>query len=174
MYKYTKLKLKETTKYLDLLLDSKLAWENRIQELNKKLVKCTGIFSKVRHYLPITCRKTAYNAFVLSRFNYGSEVYLITTKKYINPLIVTQNKSLSILQFKNIRTPLKDLYRDFNILKLKDLHYYSICCIVHKFIQTSDLLPEAINKLFCRNEQVHNHNTRQKKDLHPVKIKRKL
>ena len=123
-YKYTKLKFKETPKYLDLLLDSKLTWGNRIQELNKKLVKCTGIFSKVRHYLPITCRKTAYNAFIFSRFNFGSEVYLNATKKYINPLIVTQNKSLRILQFKNIRTPLKDLYRDFNILKLKDLHYY--------------------------------------------------
>ena len=52
------LKFKETAKYLVLLLDSKLTWENHIQELNKKLVKYTCIFSKVRHYLPITCRKT--------------------------------------------------------------------------------------------------------------------
>ena len=37
------LKLKETTKYLGLLLDSKLTWEDHIQELNKKMVKYTGI-----------------------------------------------------------------------------------------------------------------------------------
>ena len=94
------LKFKETTKYLGLLLDSKLTWENHIQELNKKMVKHTGIFSKVRHYLPITCRKTVYNAFIFSRLSYGSEIYVNMTKKYINPLIVTQNKLLRILQFK--------------------------------------------------------------------------
>ena len=108
------LKFKETTTYLGLLLDSKLTWENHIQELKKKMVKYTGIFSKVRHYLPITCRKIVYNAFIFSRLNYGSEIYINTTKKYINPLIATQNKLLRILQFKDIRTPLKDLYREFN------------------------------------------------------------
>ena len=92
-------KFKESTKYLGLLLDRKLTWENHIQDLNKKLVKYTSIFSKVRHYLPIAYRKTVYNAFTFSRLNYGSEIYLNTTKKYINPLIVTQNKLLRILQF---------------------------------------------------------------------------
>ena len=113
------LKFKETTKYLGLLLDSKLILENHIQDLNKKLVKYTGIFSKVRHYLPITCRKTVYNAFIFSRLNYGSEIYLNTTKKYINPLLATHKNAL-----------------EFNTLKLKDLHYCNICCIVHKFIHT--------------------------------------
>ena len=73
-----------------------------------------------------------------------------------------------------MRTPLKDFYREFNTLKLKNLHHYNICCTINKFIHTPDLLPEAINELFCRNERIHNYNTRQIKDLHPVKIKTKL
>ena len=117
------LTFKETTKYLGLLLDSKLTWENHIQELNKKMVKYTGIFSKVRHYLPITCCKTVYNAFMFSRLSYGSEIYFNTTKKYINPLIVTQNKLSRIIQFKNIRTPLKDLHREFNTI-ISSLHAF--------------------------------------------------
>ena len=36
------------------------------------------------------------------------------------------------------------------------------------------LLPEALNDLFCRNEQIHHYHTRNKMDLHPVKIKTKL
>ena len=35
-------------------------------------------------------------------------------------------------------------------------------------------LPEAINESFCRNEQIHNNNTRQRKDLYPAEIKTKL
>ena len=36
------------------------------------------------------------------------------------------------------------------------------------------LVPEAINDIFCRNDQIHDYGTRYKKDLHPVKIKTKL
>ena len=54
------------------------------------------------------------------------------------------------------------------------MHDFNICCIVHKFMYLRHLLPEAINDIFCRNEQIHHYNTRNKKDLHPVKIKTKL
>ena len=52
------LKYKENTRYLGLLLDHKLTWESHIKELNKKLIKYTGIFSKIRHCLPVSCRHT--------------------------------------------------------------------------------------------------------------------
>ena len=88
--------------------------------------------------------------------------------------MVTQNKLLRILQFKHITTPLRDIYGEFSTLKLKDLQYFNICCIAHKFIHSPTLLPEAINDIFCRNDQIHDHDTRYKKDLHPAKIKTKL
>ena len=79
------LKYKETTKYLGLILDGNLTWKSHIKELNQKLIKYTGMFSKVHYCLPPTCRKTVYNAFIFSRLNYGSEIYINTIKKYIQP-----------------------------------------------------------------------------------------
>ena len=133
------LKYKENTRYLGLLLDHKLTWDSHIQELNKKLVKYTGIFSKIRYCLPLTCRHAVYNAFI-----------------------------------KNIRTPINSLYRESGVLKLRDLHDFNICCTVHKFIHFPHLLPDAVNTIFFRNEQIHHYDTRNKKDLHPIKIKTKL
>ena len=60
------------------------------------------------------------------------------------------------------------------VLKLKDLHHFTICYIEHKFIHSPHLLLVAINEIFCQNEQIHDYNTRNKKDLHPIKIKTKL
>ena len=99
------LKYEETTKYLGLILDGNLTWKSHIKELNQKLIKYTGIFSKVRYCLPSTCRITVYNAFIFSGLNYGSEFYINTIKKCIQPLVVTQNKLPRILQFKQITTP---------------------------------------------------------------------
>ena len=45
---------------------------------------------------------------------------------------------------------------------------------MHKFIHSPHLLPVAINEIFCLNEQIHDYNTRNKKDLRPIKIKTKL
>ena len=168
------LKYKENTKYLGLLLDHKLTWDCHVKELNKKLVKYMGIFSKIRHCLPLPCRHTVYSDFISSRLNYGSEMYVKTTKKFIQPLIVTQNKILRTLQFKNIKTPVNSLYQEFGVLKLRDLHDFNICCIVHKFIHFPHLLPEAINNIFFQNDQIHHYDTRHKKDLHPIKTKTKL
>ena len=159
------LKYKEKTACLGVILDCNLTFETHTKELNQKLVKYTGIFSKVRHVLPVTCRKIIYNAFIPSILNYGSEIYVKTNKRHIQPLKATQNKLLRILQFKARKTPLKSLYKVFDVLKLKDLHYLNICCIVHKFIHSPCLLPEAINDIFCENKQVHQYNTRQTNDF---------
>ena len=58
------LKYKENTKYLGLLLDHKLTWDCHVKEQNKKQVKYIGIFSKIRHCLPLPCHHTVYSAFI--------------------------------------------------------------------------------------------------------------
>ena len=88
--------------------------------------------------------------------------------------MVTQNNLLRILQFKHITTPLRSIYGEFSTLKLKDLHYFNIFRTAHKFIHSRTILSEAINNIFCRNDQIHDHHIRYKKDLHPAKIKTKL
>ena len=140
---------------------------SHIKELNKILIKYTGIFSKVRHCIPVSCRHTVYNDLIFSGLNYGYEIYTNTTKNFIQLLIVNQNKILQILQFRNIKTPINNLYREFGVLKLTDMHDFIICCIVHKFRYLRHLLSEAINDIFCRNEQVHYYNTRNKRTLIP-------
>ena len=134
------------------------------QRINQKLIKYIGIFSKIRRCPPVSCRHTVYNAFISSMLSYGSEIYTNTTKKFIRPLILNQNKMLRIMQFRNIKTPINNLYREFGVLKLTYMHDFNICCIVHKFMYLQHLLPEAINDIFCRNEQIHHYNTRNNKE----------
>ena len=89
------LKYKEHTNYLGLILDDKLTWKEHNDELNKKLVKYTGIFAKLRHILPMKCRKILHNASIFSRLSYGIELYANNnTQGQLNTLMITQNKIL--------------------------------------------------------------------------------
>ena len=49
------LKYKENVTYVGVILDRNLTFETHTKKLNQKLVKYTGIFSKVRHFLSVTC-----------------------------------------------------------------------------------------------------------------------
>ena len=89
----------------------------------------------------------------------------VNTRKYIQPLISTQNKILRILQFKNIRININKQNKEFGILKLKDLHKFNIFRIVHKFIHFPNMAPDAVSEMFCANAQVHNYDTRHKRDI---------
>ena len=165
------LKYKEHTNYLGLILDDKLTWKEHNDELNKDLVKYTDIFTKLRHMLPMKCRKILYDAFIFSRLDYGLELYANNnTQGQLNTLMITQNKILKILQFKKRNTETNELYKEFEVLKLQDLHMFNICCLVHKVINNREILPQAINTLFTQNSQVHDYDTRQKEELHPNNI----
>ena len=99
------------TTYLGVVLDHNLSWEFHIHDLNKKLVKYAGIFSKIRYILPSNCRIILYNAFVFSRLNYGIELYAnLNSRSHLYPLTVNQNKILKILQFKKHRSNTNALY----------------------------------------------------------------
>ena len=117
------LRHKENSKYLGVILDHNLTFDTHTEELNQKLVKHTGIFSKIRHFLPVTCGKIVYNAFISYRLNYGSEIYVRSSKRHKQLLAVTHNKLLRILQFEVRKTPLKSPYKAFYVLKQRDLHY---------------------------------------------------
>ena len=120
-----KLCSRECKKYLGLFLDDQLTWKHHNTETDKKIIKYAGIFSKIRHLLPEEFRNTLYNSFVLSRLNYGIEIYVNTEKKFLTPLKTSQNKLLRILQLKHRKSPVNDLYKSFGFLKLTDMHKYN-------------------------------------------------
>ena len=167
------IKYKENTKYLGMILDDQLTWEKHITEVNKKIVKYTGIFSKVRHLIPEECRLTLYNSFVFSRLNYGIEVYANTEAKFLRRIKTSQNKILRILQFRHQRSPTNDLYTNFNILKLEEMHKMKLLSVIFKLVHTPDEFPEALKALFTQHFQVHGYNTRNKNDLHATHYHKK-
>ena len=157
---------KEFTTYLGLIVDNKLTWELQMKELIKKITKYCSILSKIRHFLPKGCRLALYNSFIFSRLNYRIELYLNTSKSYYKKLITSQNRLLKILQFKPFKSNVNNLYLEFDVLKVEDLHYLNICCPVHNIIHHSDSLPLSISNIFVQHTGVHFC----KHDLHATHI----
>ena len=168
------IKYKENTKYFGMILDHQLTWGKHITEVNKKIVKHTGIFSKVRHLIPEEPRLTLYDSFVFSRLNYGIEVYANTEVKFLKRIKTSQNKILRILQFRHQRSPTNDLYTNFKILNLGEMHKMKLLSVIFKFVHNPDEFREALKALFTQHFQVvHGYNTRNKNYLHATHCHKK-
>ena len=155
-------------KYLGILLDSETKWVHHINTVYSKLIKFTSIFYKLRDKLPKLVLKQIYFAFVYLHVFYGIELYANTHNKYLDKLIVLNNKLLRILQHKPITTPLHELYFEYNVLPIPYLHKFQLLLIVHKFLHHPQLLPDIFfkNQYFVLNEQIHGYNTRNKTKMH--------
>ena len=75
--KFGKCSIKKTkyVKFLGVLVDEHLSWKYHINELYKKLSRTTGIFFKIRHYIPIETLICLYNSLFSSFLSYGIIVW---------------------------------------------------------------------------------------------------
>jgi len=84
----------------------RLAWRRAL----KILSKFVGIFYKLQHKLPNTVLCNIYFAFICPHLIYGIKLYGNTFHTFLDKLLKLNNKLFQILQGKNKRSHVKDLY----------------------------------------------------------------
>ena len=62
------------------------------------------------------------------------------------------------------------MYTDIEVLKAHDLHEFNIYCLMHKLYHRPNVVPETIKNIFIQHENIHQYNTRHKRDFHAVPI----
>jgi Reverse transcriptase (RNA-dependent DNA polymerase) len=153
-------------KYLGVFIDETLKWKTHIDYIYKKLVKFVGIFYKLRSVLPFDCLKKMYFAFVHPHLLYGIEVYGNATITALDKLNKLNNKILRILLNKQIRTPVMELYKEYNTFPISILYQMQMLIFVQKCVYHNDILPPVFHNIFMDNKSLHKYDTRRKSDLH--------
>jgi hypothetical protein len=100
-------------------------------------------FYKLRNHLPDWCLGTLYYAYVHPHILYGVEIYGNTCASYLVKLQKVNNMILRILQHKEARTSLIDLYYSYETLPTDQLHLYQIMSLVHRFVCNREKLPKV-------------------------------
>ena len=80
------------TKFLGVIIDSKLNWSDHITYIKNKMYKSIGIFTKIRRFLNKKTLRNLYFSFVYPYLTYCVEVWGNTHATYLNPLIKLQKK----------------------------------------------------------------------------------
>ena len=142
-----KIEPKRCTKYLGVIMDEHLSFNEQMNTLKQKLNRANGILAKLRYYVTADVLKTIYYAFLDSHMKYACHICGQVQNKTFDMIQRAQNKALRIISFKQFMEPSEPLYNQLKINSLKNniiLNNSTVCLSVCFF------------KPF---KELHNHNT---------------
>ena len=123
-----KLKLDEKTlspsqsvKYLGVLLDEHLQWNDQIAQVKIKLSRAIGILSKIRYNANPTILKVVHNSLFGSNLLYGAQLWGLTNLANQNSIQVLQNRAIRKICFKKRNESVSEDLKKIGILKFHDL-----------------------------------------------------
>lgn len=156
-------KYTEETKFIGVVLDSKLKWDKQISILKTKIARGIGILIKARKALSHSTLITLYYSFIYPHYTYCIEVWGKAADVYINSIWKLQKRIIRIITSSQYRAETNPLYKKLNFLKLSSIYSFQINIFLFKFIK--GMLPEIFDNLFERNMVVSVRNTRHKYKL---------
>ena len=108
----------KVTKYLGLILDSKLTFKHHVDHIKRKIMKRIGAMYRSSKLLPIKYRKMFANALMLPQFDYLDTIYCRASKTKLAELDILYKKvgkiALGVSQTESSLT----VYRDMKWLPL--------------------------------------------------------
>ena len=149
----------KSCKYLGIIFDEKLNWADHISQLKLQLTRASGMFCKLRKYVPKETLYLLYFSLIYSRLQYGILTWGTASKSIMHGIEISVNRILRIITRSSIYTPVNNLFRELNTLKIKDIYKLELGKFMYRL--NSNNLPSVFMKSFKKISEVHAHATRQ-------------
>jgi hypothetical protein len=134
------------TKFLGVIIDSKLTWQHHIMHIKNKISKIIGILHRVRRVLPTKALVTLYNALILPHLTYCVTVWGNTYKTHLHQLMLTHKKIIRIITHSTYLAHTAPLFKRHKILTLVQLHKFHSLMFAYKLYHFT--LPNIITATF--------------------------
>ena len=158
----------DNTKFLGVYLDECLTFQKHIGYIKGKVSRGIGVLCKCKSVLNENYLRILYNTILYPYFTYCVEVWGSTYSTYLDPLIKAQKWAIRIIAGAKRYDHTAPLYERLKLLDVRKIYLYFIQLFMYKY--KFHLLPAFFDNLFVVNSAIHNHETRQKNQLHPPRI----
>ena len=134
------------TKFLGVIIDSKLKWSAHVTYISKQISTGVGIILKARKVFNMETLLSLYHTFVYPYLSYCIHVWGKTYNTHLNDLIVLQNKAMRIISGVPPRTNIDQFYIENNILIVEHIYSYNIGLFMYKYV--NNMTPDVFSAIF--------------------------
>ena len=108
-------------KYLGLLLDEHMSWNEQIYQIKLKLNHSINILSKLHSHANLNTLRTAFYSLFQFHLQYGVQLWGQKNKKIKEMMQKLQNCALRKINLKKFHHSIKHIYKDHKVLKFADI-----------------------------------------------------
>ena len=144
------------TKFLGVLIDENLTWDNQLNAVSSKISSQIGIISKSRKFLNNHAMKMLYFAFINPYLTYGNVVWGSVQKSKLNKIHTLQKRAVRIISHAPRGSHSRPLMIENKILNIYEINLFNFFKFMHKVYKNE--VPNCIQNKFTKN--VHKYPTR--------------
>lgn len=145
-------------KYLGVLIDKNLTFNDNIDYLVKKISKKIAFLSRSKNKMDIETRLLFYKTIISPHFDYCSTVLLLANDSQIDRLQKLQNWALRIILNADRRTHIHAMLSKLSLLDIKQRVYFNVLITVFKAVH--NLLPPYLSQHFKFTGEIQPYNLR--------------
>jgi len=149
----TMLEEKNSTKYLGLILQNNLNWNEHISMVTSNLNKTIPMWIYLRNFLDEKTRIVLYKSLCISKINYAIEIYGRKDTQWRKQLQKTQNRLLKILFYKDRLHKTNLLHRNLHILKVSEQNKLRLALLIHRKIYFPEFQPPKLCESIALNNR---------------------
>ena len=145
--------LVDSTKFLGIIVDKGLKWEEHIKSVANKISKLSGIIYLIRRSLTPEALKCIYFSLGYSHIIYGIVFWGDSHACHLRPLVVAHKRLVRTICFANRMDHALELFNNLKLLNFKNIYTYFALLFAFK----------CLNFSYVSNIYVpinHNYNTR--------------
>lgn len=135
-----------STRFLGVIIDDRLIWDEHIKYICNKLSKSIGILIKVRHCLPPKTLVTLYYSLIYPYITYCHLVWGRASLTHLNKIIVLQKKVVRIISFSGFQDQSLPLFRNLQILPIDEMYVFCTSIFIFKILKK--LYPTTFLNIF--------------------------
>ena len=145
------------TKYLGILMDQHLSWNQHLKMLKQKLSWANGLLAKVCYYLSPNLLRTLYFSIFESHLRYGCQIWGQRSNHNLNDIANLQRKVIQTINFKSKYTPVEPLFKETKIMTLNEIIKSENCLLALHHI--NQCLPLSLKNILTNENDLHNYST---------------
>src|SRR5271157_6033862 len=122
-----------STKFLGVILDSKLSWGEHIVHVTSNIARGIGVLNRARYLLPRKLLLALYYTLVYPYLTYCNVVWGVAGVTSLSKLTSLQKRAVRIVSGSNYLAHIKPLFVKHNILKLHNIHIFLISQFMYRY-----------------------------------------
>ena len=141
-----------------MYLDENLIWNERINQISRKIASGIGALKRIRSFVPDTTLQFIFNSLVQPYFDYCCVVWGNCSKTLADKLQKLQNRAVRMFTFFSYDVNADVVLASFDGKKLETQREIQKAVIVHKSLY--GLAPDYLRSMFVNRSIVANYSLR--------------